>query len=255
DIVNQTHILPAIHLNQVLSADQVFFNSQFTLDDTFQNLAAFLKTRPEKSDLGMLQNAKGKSHVIPVGISLCPQDLKVPWKKRPYRVLWNHRWEYDKGPKDFFHLMEMVLKKEPQLSLSILGDNNRDKEGIFDSFKKKYPQKISTFGFIEARSDYWRELGQCRVLPVTSIHDFLGLSVLEAISAGVLPLLPHRMVYPELIPDSLKDKLLYKDDPQVQLEGLLKEGISENEEKSLLEHIQKFSAQEAHSLWKLKFSP
>ena len=31
----------------------------------------------------------------------------------------------------------------------------------------------------------------------TSLHDFQGLSILEAVSRGCLPLLPKRVVYPE----------------------------------------------------------
>jgi glycosyltransferase involved in cell wall biosynthesis len=34
----------------------------------------------------------------------------------------------------------------------------------------------------------------------TARHEFFGVAVVEAIAAGALPLLPHRLSYPELVP-------------------------------------------------------
>ena len=46
----------------------------------------------------------------------------------------------------------------------------------------------------------------------TANHEFFGISVVEAVSAGALPLLPTRLSYPELIPSSAHDRCLYGDD-------------------------------------------
>ena len=48
------------------------------------------------------------------------------------------------------------------------------------------------------------------LLPVTSIHDFFGISVCEAIYSGAFPLLPGRLSYPELVPDELHEEVFYK---------------------------------------------
>jgi glycosyltransferase involved in cell wall biosynthesis len=47
-----------------------------------------------------------------------------------------------------------------------------------------------------------RVLQQADVIVSTARHEFFGLSVLEAMSAGVVPLLPNRLSYPELLGDS-----------------------------------------------------
>lgn len=252
DIVLQEHVLPAFHLNQVITADQLIFNSQFTLKDTFQKLEQFLFTRQVKLDLKILNEARKKTAVIPVGINPCPPDCKLPWTKRTPRILWNHRWEYDKGPREFFSVVEEVFKTDSKINLSLLGENNRDKEGIFEEFRKKHSGRIYQFGFLERKDAYWKELGSCRILPVTSIHDFLGLSVLEGISAGVIPLLPNRLVYPELLPMALHEKLLYEGSPDAQIKLLLNEGLSQEENNLLENHLRKFTCSEVKKLWNLK---
>ena len=45
----------------------------------------------------------------------------------------------------------------------------------------------------------------------TADHEFYGISILEAVQAGAFPLLPNRLSYPELIPETLHAACLYSD--------------------------------------------
>jgi len=44
-------------------------------------------------------------------------------------------------------------------------------------------------------------LSEADVFVSTARHEFFGISVVEAIAAGVYPLLPRRLSYPEIISD------------------------------------------------------
>jgi glycosyltransferase involved in cell wall biosynthesis len=50
----------------------------------------------------------------------------------------------------------------------------------------------------------------------TALHEFFGISVVEAVYCGCLPLLPRRLAYPEVIPESHHETCLYEG-----FEGLL----------------------------------
>lgn len=252
----QKHIIPSFHLNQVLCGDKLIFNSNFTRENTFNCLSDFINSRSENTSFLNLDRLKENSLVIPVGTSPSPLKQQTAWVSRPKRILWNHRWEYDKGPQEFFSLFEVLIREDPTLSLSLLGENNRDKSGIFSLFKSRYHNNIHHFGFIESKDQYWKELDLCRVLPVTSIHDFLGLSLLEAIEAGVIPLLPDRLVYPELIPSELHSKLIYQEFEELKDKtlSLLNSGLSPKEWEHLKDHLLFTSQEQVNKLWSLNIS-
>ena len=52
----------------------------------------------------------------------------------------------------------------------------------------------------EQRSEYTEILGQVDIVVSTSNHEFFGISMLEATLSGAYPLVPNRLVYPEIYP-------------------------------------------------------
>jgi hypothetical protein len=60
---------------------------------------------------------------------------------------------------------------------------------------------------VNSRDEYIRQLCQSDIAISTATHEFYGISVLEAIRAGCIPLLPNRLSYPELFPS----EYLYED--------------------------------------------
>lgn len=60
--------------------------------------------------------------------------------------------------------------------------------------------KIEKWGYASNKKDYYKILSKCDVVLSTSTHEFFGVSVIEACLLGVYPLLPNRLVYPELYP-------------------------------------------------------
>ena len=53
------------------------------------------------------------------------------------------------------------------------------------------------------------------ILPVTSNHDFFGISVMEAVFCNVWPLLPNRLSYRELFKNEGHIENIYTDDIQL----------------------------------------
>lgn len=252
----QDNIIPGYHLNQTLGADQMIFNSQYHLEDFHQQLNRFLTSHGERDLKKSLNIIKEKSVVIPIGLRW-PEFELTPFHKRPKRILWNHRWEYDKNPKDFRDLIKILFSRNPHWEISLLGENHPDQYEVevsspLEEIKKNFPENTMHFGPLKERDHYFKALSQCRLLPVTSHHDFLGLATLEAILYGVVPLLPNRLVYPELLPQELHEKLLYKNQADLikKSEQLMLQGLDNQEEVLIRNHLKRFQWSEVIGAWK-----
>ena len=80
---------------------------------------------------------------------------------------------------------------------------------VFGEAKEKLGSRVLHWGYAESKSAYAQWLAKGDVLPVTSRQDFFGGSVVEAVAAGCVPLLPRRLNYPSLIPESAHGTCLY----------------------------------------------
>lgn len=91
----------------------------------------------------------------------------------------------------------------------VLGQRFRDGAAVFDAARGRYRDRIAHWGFVEDRKVYSAWLASCDVVVSTAIHEFFGLSVLEAVAHGCFPLLPDRLSYPELLPATSAADHLY----------------------------------------------
>ena len=69
----------------------------------------------------------------------------------------------------------------------------------------------STSDYAESEAEYARLLWDADVVLSTAVHEFFGVSVVEAIYCGAAPVLPDRLSYPELIPPEFHARCLYDD--------------------------------------------
>ncbi|MDZ4846917.1 MAG: DUF3524 domain-containing protein [Chitinophagales bacterium] len=203
-----------INYTSALAADKVFFNSQYHFDSFFKELPVFLKAFPDNNESGSVENIKKKSSVLPLGMDLEKiQQLKPAEIKKEGRavILWNHRWEYDKNPEAFFHALFELKERGVEFKLVVLGESYESRPKIFDEAREKLKENILHFGFAQDYAEYVQWLCKCDILPVTSVHDFFGTSVVEAMYCDVFPLLPKRLAYPEHIPQQLHYTFFYED--------------------------------------------
>jgi glycosyltransferase involved in cell wall biosynthesis len=137
-----------------------------------------------------------------------PQPEWGPTTKSPI-VLWNQRWEYDKNPEAFFRIMNRLDDAGYRFRLILAGEHFEEQPYEFERAFERYAERILHYGYSEDFEEYSRLLHRSHIVVSTSIHEFFGIAVMEAIYCGCHPLLPNRLSYPELIPELLHRPLLH----------------------------------------------
>jgi len=204
-----------INYASALTADHVFFNSQYHHDAFLNELPKFLKAFPDNNNLESVEMIRGKSSVLHLALDLKKLDQHKPAKiEKPNRavILWNHRWEYDKNPERFFNSLFELQEHGIDFRLIVLGESYEKRPAMFDVAKEKLADKILHFGYAETFDEYCKWLWMADLLPVTSAQDFFGGSVVEAMYCNVVPFLPKRLAYPEHIPTQFHSTFFYDEE-------------------------------------------
>ncbi|MCB0689119.1 MAG: DUF3524 domain-containing protein, partial [Saprospiraceae bacterium] len=175
-----------INFSSALLADKVLFNSKFHQSTFLDSLPAFLSQFPDESLNQKVRLIEQKSSVISPGYD--DQGLlrqKQPRKANtPPIILWNHRWEYDKNPMDFFNAIKHLQMQSIDFGLIVCGEGFEDQPEAFSKIQSEFNNELIHFGFAESRADYKALLHQANIIPVTSQQEFFGQSVMEAMAAG-----------------------------------------------------------------------
>jgi glycosyltransferase involved in cell wall biosynthesis len=151
---------------------------------------------------GLESRLRDKSLVLPPGqdFSLIDRAPAAESRRRPV-IVWNHRWEHDKNPEEFFETLFALADRGGDFELVVLGQSFKDQPPIFAEARKRLSDRILQFGYAESPEQYAAWLKQGDVVVSTARHEFFGIAVLEAVRAGCRPLLPGRLAYPELFPE------------------------------------------------------
>ncbi len=203
-----------INYASALAAERVFFNSRYHMDSFFAALAGYLKGLPDHNEFGTIEVIKKKSRVLYLGMDLARLKAvatAAPPASGPALILWNHRWEYDKNPGEFFEALYALQERSLDFEVAILGENFRRQPDEFEAARRRLGARVVHFGFVEDTASYASWLKRSDILPVTSRHDFFGCSVIEALYMGCFPILPNRLAYPEHIPEDQHRLHLYDD--------------------------------------------
>jgi len=127
--------------------------------------------------------------------------------ERTKLIIWNHRWEHDKNPEEFFEVLCRLQDDGVEFRLSVLGESFINRPACFDEARARLRERIVHWGYVDEREDYYRRISEGDIVVSTARHEFYGMSVIEAVRAGCRPVLPRRLSYPELFPDEfLYDK-------------------------------------------------
>lgn len=178
-------------------ADRVWFNSEFHRNDFLDAIREFLGKMPDFRHLEAVDSIREKSEVQSPGIS--PLNFDSSQTGAALRILWCARWEHDKNPDDFFAAIRRLKADGHPFRLGVIGASFREIPACFERAKVEFEAEIDHWGYQSSAANYQNVLAWADVVVSTANHEFFGLSVVEAISAGVFPLLPQRLAYPEVV--------------------------------------------------------
>ena len=211
-----------------LAADRIVFNSQFHYNEFHEALPELLRIFPDYTHFQTVRKIRKKSSVLHLGIKLREHDAfdgafpPAQWGPgmKPPVILWNQRWEYDKNPETFFRLMNRLDDARCRFLLILAGEHFEEQPEEFEQAFQRYADRILHYGYAEDFNEYSQLLHRSDIVVSTSIHEFFGIAIMEAIYCGCHPLLPNRLTYPEMIPDHLHRPLLhapvlYEDDEEL----------------------------------------
>lgn len=228
-----------------LAADRVLFNSRTHFDAFFKALPGFLKMMPEYRPLWVVQEIRSKAGVLYPGCWFPSGNDNFHFPESgPPLVIWNHRWEFDKDPERFFQALDTVLAQGLDFRLALLGENFQAVPKEFMRAKERYGKRIVRYGYVESREDYYQWLRRGAVVISTATQENFGISVVEAVRHGCTPLLPNRLSYPEIIPETFHRHFLYKDQHDLveRLTSLIRDPLRYRDQvKQLSREMERFS--------------
>ncbi len=232
-----------INFSSALTADHILFNSAFHMTSFLDALPGFLKQFPDFTELERVEEIRMKSRVLHLGLSLSRYDSYENHDRRndvPL-ILWNHRWEYDKNPGEFFEVLDEINREGLDFHLALLGENFRKSPGEFKRAGERYGDRVVKFGYAGSFKEYAQWLWRADILPVTSNQDFFGISIAEAVYCRTLPLLPERLSYPELFSPDTFGKYFYRGREELitKLENMIRNFPGMNSD-DLRSHISRF---------------
>ncbi len=223
--------LALVNVYSALAADKVAFNSEFNRQSFLKGLSKFLDRVPDYSPKKIVEAIEKKSEVVPVPLEESWWELANIPRGGEFTILWNHRWEYDKGPERFFSALRILKKKGVKFKINVVGRTFREVPAVFREAREEFREEIQRWGYL-APGEYREAVAESHAVVSTALHEFQGLSVLEAASAGCFPVVPDRLAYREFFPPQCRYPSSVKN-PEREAEDLAEHLIylSDNLEK------------------------
>lgn len=232
-----------------LAADAVWFNSDYHRHAFHTAADKLLRLMPDYVPEGMANEILKCSEVLPPPVSIervegqggATKDANGFRGRRP-RILWSHRWEYDKNPKPFFEALVRLHEEDVDFEIVCLGEQFRTAPPEFEAACIRLQPRLVHSAYVPDRDAYLELLSTCDIVVSTAIQENFGLSVLEAAIAGCQPIVPNRLAYPEVIPASYHLHCLYEKDSDLlsHLRAVLSgpKRLSSARRKSLSDELQ-----------------
>ncbi|MFT6093326.1 MAG: glycosyltransferase involved in cell wall biosynthesis, partial [Pseudohongiellaceae bacterium] len=199
-----------VPLYAALCADTVAFNSDFNRNSFLKGAASLLSKLPEQFPSSIMTQLNA-SIVLAVPLPENSYRSPAPGTDEVLSVVWNHRWEFDKGPQLLLAITAAIEAKKLPIQLHVVGQQFREQpiefeqiNSLLDRHAKETGITRGLFGFVEEHGTYLQLLKTCDAVLSTANHDFQGLAVQEACLMGCVPLTPDDLAYPEYIAEKYR---------------------------------------------------
>ena len=189
-------------LLNALAADQLAFNSLYNRHTFLAGVEHFCQRMPDGIPAGLTEQLADRSVVLPVPISDCCVPDQNKQSDQPLQIVWNHRWEHDKGPDTLLALMQLCANHTvgKTFRFHVLGQQFRQVPAAMQMILDHHGAQCEHIGYLDDHQAYLHVLRQADVALSTATHDFQGLALLEAVACGCTPVVPDRLAYPEYYP-------------------------------------------------------
>jgi glycosyltransferase involved in cell wall biosynthesis len=223
---------PMKNWTSAATADLAIFNSGFHRDVFRSEATVMLNDFPDHTHVHRVPTVLDRAIVVPVGVEADALAALPRRSMDPPLVLWNHRWEHDKGPEELLEIVRLLVDSGAPFSMAMCGE-------VFVSVPPTYADVVELLGDRlvhegwASRDRYVELLASASVVLSTAIQEFFGIGVVEGIAAGAHPVLPRRLVYPERVSamGAEPSRVLY-DDP-AEAVGLILAALSAPEDPAL----------------------
>ena len=200
---------PMINWGSAAVADLVLFNSEYHRKTFFEAVPMLLRRFPDYQHGSLVSDVEKRSEVLPVGVDLRRFDGVADGATSDVPViLWNQRWEFDKGPAEFASAVTELVASGYEFEVVMTGERFVGQPDEFEALPAILGERLVHFGFAEDY-EYRRLVAGSDIVVSTAIQEFFGIAVTEAMYAGAVPVLPDRLVYPERLPERLHPHCLY----------------------------------------------
>lgn len=201
-----------VSLYSAVAADSLLFNSNYNRESFLDGCEKLLGRLPDKVPPGVVALLREKSAILPVAID---RDLLAKaspaWPGtasgapgKPLRIVWCGRFEYDKGAQGLLPVLQQLERQQCEYELALVGQQFRNLPPVFADIQREFPHRLVHCGYLEEAGDYHALLRGADVVLSTSLHEFQGLAVLEAVAAGCIPAVPDRLAYRDIYPDEYR---------------------------------------------------
>ena len=191
------------NIQSALAADRVLWNSAYNRDSFLSALPDCLRRMPDAAPMASEASIRARSEILPVPLDvsgLIASSRTAAPRTGACRIVWNHRWEHDKGPDEFLETLMELSDAGLDFELLLLGQRFSRRPELLARAEAKLGSKIMISDYMTEKNQYIKELSRCDLVVSTARHEFQGLAVLEAAACGAVPLVPDDLGYREIWP-------------------------------------------------------